>query len=571
MIVGPVVVEESEGKVRRRAEVRWRDGELELFSLAPSSHADTSDDLTGFLAVTLPLAMRRHEPLEGTGPVSPRFLDTIETLQECYTQWHPDMIKVEVSAPRGAPREPRGGRGAFLSRGVDSLFAAAREGDRLSAAVHVVGLEPVHDEHVREEEAVLAGRAAAVLGLETVVVHTNVRELSDPVFGDWEDFVAPGLAFCAHALTGGLRALLIASCDIYATIEPCGTSPLLDPLYSSEAMAVEHSPLTHSRLRKLVWLADHRPDLLAHIKVCFAENRTDNCGHCGKCTLTMGGLRVAGALESASQFPPDPDPAALDALRMSRAQSRLDWTELAAALGPEDPFGTAIRGRLEQTRPAGPLPLASPVSLRDHHRNALLSRIFGPGGERLGLVRAVDGERHRYGVGTVPLGVLVGELGALHAAPQPGSVPLWITADGFLVSASGPPTTPRPRRVRWVAAPLRWGMTATLRAKTPGAIAWRLARARRPLAPVASATGPPVGYVHTQPAEGRLPLYSARHAITGDQMLSTEPTEAGDCGYGPAVLLGHLEAAAPITRVLGITARPHLVWASRFGRLVRPG
>ena len=61
-----------------------------------------------------------------------------------------------------------------------------------------------------------------------------------------------------------------------------------------------------------------------------------------------------------------------------------------------------------------------------------------------GLVRAVDRQarRHVYGVGERPAGELVGELGALAGGAEEGSVPVWLTPDGRLVTESMPP----PRR-----------------------------------------------------------------------------------------------------------------------------
>jgi hypothetical protein len=572
VIVGPVAVHRRGGEVERRASIRWDGGECELRSVAPEAMADATDDATAFLAVALPLAMRRGEDLEVHGPVSPRFLGALEALQECYAQWHPGMRVAAVTASPGAARAGTGGgRGVFLSRGVDSLFAAARDGDRLTAAVHASGLEPLHDTRVRDREAELAARAAEDLGLESVTVLTNVRELSDPVFPNWEDFVAPGLAFCAHTLAGGLRSMLVASADSYATVEPCGTSPLLDPLYSSDAMTIEHAPITHSRLRKVAWFAAERPDLLAHLKVCYSENRTDNCGRCGKCTITMGALVAAGALDRATQFEAAPDPASLKELRMRSLNARLEWTELADALGAGDPLAVAIRQRLEETRLRDPSQLPEPHSLRAHRAHAVVRGLFGSNGSHsaeadtpLGLVRAVDDDRHRYGVGAIPPGVLAGELGALHSRPEAGSIPVWLTPDELLVTAGGPPSPGRARRLRWVLAPLRWG-------GGPAGVAWRLTRAHRSPAPDVAATGAPAGYLRPEPGEGRRPLYSARHGITGDQLLTSHAQDAGDSGYGDAALMGYLDAVAPETGELGITARPRLPWASRFGRLLRLG
>ena len=81
-------------------------------------------------------------------------------------------------------------------------------------------------------------------------------------------------------------------------------------------------------------------------------------------------------------------------------------------------------------------------------------------------------------------------------------------------------------------------------------------------------SGAPVGYLHRDAGGGRVPLLSAIHPITGDQLLTTNRWEATDLGYGEPTLLGHLEPSAPVTGRLG-TGRPRLPWASRFGQRVR--
>ncbi len=84
-----------------------------------------------------------------------------------------------------------------------------------------------------------------------------------------------------------------------------------------------------------------------------------------------------------------------------------------------------------------------------------------------GLFRSLDtgARRHRYAVGQPPAGELVGELGALHDEPQAGSVPLWITDDGRVATASAQPVPGalstrhpaaldgRPRELAWLRTP----------------------------------------------------------------------------------------------------------------------
>ena len=77
-----------------------------------------------------------------------------------------------------------------------------------------------------------------------------------------------------------------------------------------------------------------------------------------------------------------------------------------------------------------------------------------------------------------------------------------------------------------------------------------------------------MGYLYTAAGDERLPLLSAIHPVTHDQLLTTNRWEAIDLGYGEPELLGYLEADAPVTGRLGVR-RPHTPWAARFGQRIR--
>ncbi len=565
MIVSPVDVRDRGDRVERASTLRWQGGEFELRCAAPAEIADRTPDASGFLCAALPLAMGFGEDLTIEGPVSPRLLGRLEELQALYAAWAPGLRPVEVAAHAGTAA-PEAGRErvSFLSRGVDSLFTAARHPEH-SAVVFVDGLETRHDEEVRAAEVVRAGEAAATLGKPMHVCWTNVRELVAAHVADWEDFSGTALAFVSHQLAGGVESALFASGDEYATVEPCGSSPLLDPLLSSERVEIEHDSLARARLGKIRWLAGERPDLLAYIKVCYSENRPDNCGRCAKCLYTMACLRAAGALEAATGFPDEIDLEALGRVRVGLVKSRIDWTKVAAAEG-QDPRVREVM--LERIR-ATPLFPGEPSSIRARRLEAVVGHALAD--SSLGLVRAVDGARHVYGIGAAPGGVVTAELGALGAVPGPGTRPVRMSSDGRLHAGDtlvpGVPTAGR--RARWVLAPLAWRDVELPMRRRVAAVGWRARRALRSTpAPPQPAT-PPVGHLHTDPAPGRVALYAALHPITGDQLLTTSPREAGDLGYAGAVMVGHLDAAAPVTGRLGFHATPDLVWASRFGRRAR--
>jgi hypothetical protein len=106
-----------------------------------------------------------------------------------------------------------------------------------------------------------------------------------------------------------------------------------------------------------------------------------------------------------------------------------------------------------------------------------------------------------------------------------------------------------------------------------GALAGRLAElGRRRPPPLATSPGfeprAPTGWIHEDDGPGRVPLYAATHAATGDQLLTRDSGEATDMGFDATELLGYLAAEAPVTGSLEMR-RVDIPWASRLGRRVR--
>lgn len=394
--VEPVQVSRHHDQAERSAVLRGSFGEHRLVTRGPATVIDPTLDASSPAVAALAFAMRGEADLHVDGPIDPQLRRHLDEIQAAYLAWDRQAGPVTVDAPtttrtrrRRAGRRSRLRRAAFFSRGVDSLFTAAHDRSahrELDAVVFVDGLEPRHDDAVRSEERRLAAEAAGRLGLPHVVVETNVRELFDPAGFDWEDAVGAGLASIALALAGAFDEVVIPSGDSYDTVEPCGTSPLLDPLFSTSRVRVVHDSLARSRLGKVGWLVEHRPDLLADIKVCFKENRPDNCGRCGKCLLTMACLQVHGALERATGFPTEIDPDDIRAFRLPTYKARADWAEVARALGTTGADGRVRTAALDALRTsalierdrvdhAGNPVWAGPYWLRNHRLNEVLSLV----------------------------------------------------------------------------------------------------------------------------------------------------------------------------------------------------
>jgi len=198
----------------------------------------------------------------------------------------------------------------------------------------------------------------------------------------------------------------------------------------------------------------------------------------------------------------------------------------------------------------------------------------------VGLLRALDlpNRRHTYSVGPTAPANLVGELGALHIAPEPDSIAVYID-DGRVSTSRYEPTRAAPDRrltLRWVLAPIGWRGFGHIRGRARS-VARRAKDARllarwRDCTPSASPPGGParVGFLYPHGGAGRLELHAATHPVSGDQLLTLHPLEAADMGYGNLESLGFVLERAPVTGTLGL-ARVAVPWASRFGLKVRRG
>lgn len=579
MIVDGLDIHELDGgQMARTATIRRKDGvTLPVSVVVPAEFSPSeADDATGPLPLVLLLAMRLGEDLEIRGRVDAALLARTDYIQRYYLACAPDLLR-RVAIRTAGPLVPEGPPSPFaaacLSRGVDSLYQAARRRSAagpLDALLFVDRLEPIHDDEVRAQERELAREAAAVIGLPLVVAEVPVREVTDPLI-DWEDAVGAGLAWAAHALAGGLGRLVIPSSDSIQTLGPCGLGPGIDPLLSSLRMQVEPGDISESRMGKVAWLAHNHPALLPLVKVCYSANRPDNCGTCGKCTHTMACLRAAGVLEQATGFPPALD---LDAFASARHNLLSVMTEMAAVRDAAERAGDhTLVSAVEETlrRSAGSRRVADNPSFRARHSDATRSmlrdgvrdtspRRFGRYGRSradIGLVRAIDlrGRRHLHGAGWLPPGAITAELGALWPEGMDAHVALWVLGDGRVATLAVSPAGARPgpaARARHV-----WGRDVKRAARR----ALDLAIAS-PLGPAGPEAGRrPHGYLHAEGADDRIPLWVGDHLVTGDQYSAASAEEVLAAGYAGPRLLGHLDASAPMTGRLGVHATPIIPWA----------
>jgi polysaccharide pyruvyl transferase WcaK-like protein len=590
MVVSRLETRELDDAVEHSALFRWPGDERRVSIATPPELAGDPDDASPFLPLALLPAMQRRDDVVIDGPVSPRLVRGAREAVELYAAWAPELrpAAIEVAEER-VPDDDASDVACFYSRGVDSTYSAAVPRSHpgpLDRLLFIDGFDPNLGEGTMAEEIRSATATAARLDLPLSVVRTNVHDLTRLFVSNWADMVGAALAFVALGAARSGRAVVIPSSDSAATMCPTGTSPALDPLFSTETTEVVHDSVALGRVRKGLWLGRERPDLLPELKVCFSLDSADNCGRCRKCLLTMASLRAVGALRAASRFPSEIDLDAVRTMPIDTVMLRVEVLELVRELddGRDPELRAALVDSLEQpmwTYP-GPPPSQDTPGFSVRYDATLVAVLrdrtvwpppAGAAPPGLGLVRAIDrsGGRHVYGVGRLPAGELVGELGSLPREPAAGLDSVYITAGGHVVTdaSARPPVGPRPAvAARWALAPLLWrrsGIDLATRGRAAAArgrmlIARRRRPARDPVARVAS--------IHRHPFSGRVPIFSAIHPVTGDQLLTTNEWEPRDLGYGEAELLGYADGQAPLTGRLHLERRD-LPWASHLGRRVR--
>jgi hypothetical protein len=120
------------------------------------------------------------------------------------------------------------------------------------------------------------------------------------------EFGGCALAAVAHAFSGYLAHMSIASTCGLSNLSPWGSHPVLDPLYSSCDMRIRHDGITLTRLEKTRLVAEWNT-ALRHLRVCncfkkYTQHQL-NCCRCEKCVRTMLALAALGKLGSTPSFP----------------------------------------------------------------------------------------------------------------------------------------------------------------------------------------------------------------------------------------------------------------------------
>ena len=249
-------------------------------------------------------------------PVPGALLDTLDVLQEIFTTWYPEKFSSagRVVAPSSHFAGTRAASQAvFFSGGVDSTFSLLRHRQALAGLIFVIGFDIAAGNKPLADAVTASMReAAAKFRLPLVEITTDLRDFSDRHVHWGSHYCGAAMAGMAHLLAGEFDRILIPGTMTWSDLDPFGTHPFTDELWSSPAMRLHHDACDVPRLEKFRALTAEA-GALDHLRVCWRNpDNAYNCCHCEKCLRAMANLRALAALDRAPTFPVPLD---LDSLR----------------------------------------------------------------------------------------------------------------------------------------------------------------------------------------------------------------------------------------------------------------
>ena len=303
-------------------------------------------------ALTLLPAMRAGSPLELPEPVSPRLLSALPRIQDIYHAWDRDRFE-RVAVRAGKRREqktPAPGVGCLFSGGLDSFYTLLKHRDEVRHLIFADGYDiPLQDTARRERAVSVARKVADELDKTLIEVHTDLQLFTRDVGLMWQLYHGAALAAVALFFQDRLGRVLIPASFSYADLFPWGSHPILDPLWSTEQTAIEHSGCEATRVEKAGYVSAY-PVAMRNLRVCTSHHADYNCGHCEKCLRTMMNLRAAGASNRCESLPEELDPQAIANLSLEGENDRafaLENLRALKRLGNEPEITSALETALE--------------------------------------------------------------------------------------------------------------------------------------------------------------------------------------------------------------------------------
>jgi hypothetical protein len=259
------------------------------------------------------------------GNISPRLAANLPMIRDINAAWIEGGSPVRLSFALSPAPIPTGeGVSLLFSCGVDSFYSLIQHCEEIDNLVIIQGFDfPLAEVETFALVEAHAREVAEIFSKKLILVRTNLHWERPRIPCHWRMYGGAALAAVAHALTPIHKKIYIASSSSYAYLQPQGTHPLLDPLWSTEELEIVHDG-GESRIEKLRAIVLH-PEALARLDVCWEFSNKGNCCMCEKCLRTMLGLRALGVKRCVA-FPDELRPEVVSAQELHKSSAPY-WKE----------------------------------------------------------------------------------------------------------------------------------------------------------------------------------------------------------------------------------------------------
>ncbi len=217
----------------------------------------------------------------------------------------PELRVGQREGPELGRKSPR--TGLFFSCGVDSFDTLLQRAHEIDDLILVHGFDVALEDTQRF--AALKAQAALVaeaMGKRLIVIETNLREHRVFQKGSWVRNHGSALTAVGHLLADEVGRVLISASYPSDALKPWGSHPLLDHLWSSASLKVEHTGDVLWRIDKIARQGDNAL-FRQHLMVCWVSKGLPlNCGRCEKCVRNQLAFLLTGHTIPAS-FPKNLD------------------------------------------------------------------------------------------------------------------------------------------------------------------------------------------------------------------------------------------------------------------------
>lgn len=266
-----------------------------------------------WLALLLPFAFLEGHDIDISAPVDPQLLINAKGILRIWSSWYSKSSEIRITSPdRPSARDQAPtDKAVFFSGGVDSFFSALRalELQRSDAKAHEIHLVTVWglDIPLSSVDGFSVARdilngAAKNYRVRALEVVTNIRDFPLYEFGShWYADLSHGstLAGIGLFLSKIMKSVVIGSSYQYGHLIPWGSHPLVDPLFSTSNVMIQHDGAEATRVEKT---RDVLNDYYAarNIRVCWGS--AGNCSRCSKCVRTMVTIDLFDSKDAALSF-----------------------------------------------------------------------------------------------------------------------------------------------------------------------------------------------------------------------------------------------------------------------------